>query len=106
MPEDGTIQNMEIQRRLKMFCDSGPNDFEIVERCVTPQIWARDWLGRTNDLAFEATQIDLSRFLLEGLRKRFCLFWITSLSHVKEKINRVIEGISAKTLEKLWKNMI
>lgn len=41
-----------------------------------------------------------------GLCERFVFsFEILSLSHMRQKTKRAIQGISTQTLKKLWKNM-
>lgn len=88
--------------------DGAPPHWSRLVRSYLDEKLPHRWIGRGGPIPWPPRSPDLTPldFFLWGYVKDFVFSEeITSLSHMKERINQAIEGISTETLEKVWKNM-
>lgn len=88
--------------------DGAPPHWSLAVRSYLDTKLPQRWIGRGGPIAWPPRSPDLTPldFFLWGYVKDFVFSEeITSLSHMKERINQAIAGISTETLEKVWKNM-
>lgn len=88
--------------------DGAPSHKSVAVRGYLDTKLSQCWIGRKGPIAWPLRSPDLTTLdsFLWGYVKdsAFCKE-ITSLTHVEERINQAIAGITTETLAKVWKNL-